>query len=109
MEERPVNTRSSIRPVYVEVDEEDNGIVRRKVKMSTFDYSKPVTPQSGVETKIGNLAYMVKNNLRIEHEPAYLSRCGSNPLEVSRFVDTASKNWDSYLTKLQSKQEEKED
>lgn len=91
--------RKSIRPCYVEVDELQNGIVRRVVKMDLKDHSKPITPQSGVETHIGDLPYMVKNQLKIQHEPAYLSNLKRNPLEESRFVAGLTQSYDSFISK----------
>lgn len=92
-------------PALVAVDEKNEfGFIRRVMKMEMQDRAQPVTPQSGLDVHIGDLSFMVKHNLSIEHQPAYLTRLGRNPFEQAEFSDRLTNNFKSLITHLHAKE-----
>lgn len=69
------------------------GQLERKYEFKSYDYSKPMTAQSGIETKTGDLDFMMRTNVRIEtYNPMDFASVQTNPFDsYSKIVDIASR------------------
>lgn len=85
---------SSVRDLfhYVETSYTDEfGDTKYKYDMIVRSSKTPFTPQSGLETQLCSLSFMVRSNLAINHEPSYLTLAkNGNPFEQYLAVKNAA-------------------
>ena len=85
-------------PVYSRVRKQlDNGSVVDDVELVMVDRNKPFTPQSGIDTKIGDLAFAISHGQKIETSRAYLSKVRSgNPFDLKVLGDQIETTFNNF-------------
>lgn len=82
-------------------DVDDGSGLRRTYEVVLVDGNKPLTPQTGLDCMIGNLAFAAKQGLDIEHKPCLLSVVGrGNPLDGAKFMQAAADGAGKYFAQL---------
>lgn len=83
---------------------DDNGTIRRRVKFSSRSVDEPFTPQSGIETCMQDLNFIVGKGLRIPDDDVRLSlTMSSNPFAtasaIKSIINVSEKKIDNYNIK----------
>lgn len=79
---QPKQAKTRVRPRLEVEDTVINGRIERKIEVRVHDYNVPFTPQTGESVHQGDLGYMCRNNILVEHSACYLSNIGRNPFSL---------------------------
>lgn len=85
--------------VVVSVDVETETGMARSYELQSRDDSIPMTPQSGVSCYIGDIAFMSRNNMAVQHgqRPDGVVIASTDPLASGRIMRSAAKSWELHF------------
>lgn len=89
------------------VDKQTARGVVRTYDCVLVDCSKPLTPQTGIDTFIGDISFAASHGMTLEHRPVLLSVVGrGNPLDAAKFMEASAQRMGKYFTDFEEAQKQ---